>query len=57
MEGFDKYGLPQPFPSWTLDKETGIFVAPTPHPEGLDTYMWDEANQKWIPFDDWMDAQ
>jgi hypothetical protein len=57
MEGFDKFGLPSPFPSWVLDEDTGIFVAPTPHPEGLINYMWVEETQEWIPFDEWEDKQ
>ena len=43
----------QPFSSWTLD-ENNDWQPPVPMPEGdYDTYKrrtWDEANQRWIAF-------
>lgn len=41
----------QPFPSWTLDEETGTWVCPVPlnvPAEDLPFWKWNEAEQKWI---------
>jgi hypothetical protein len=39
---------PQPFPSWTLDKTTYIWQAPTPKPSDDKIYNWDEETQIWV---------
>lgn len=37
----------KPFPSWSLDSDSCLWIAPIPKPiEG--SYDWDEANQQWI---------
>ena len=47
----DAFLLPQPFPSWVLDKETGWWHAPVPLPPYSGTpYQWDEATLSWVPF-------
>jgi hypothetical protein len=47
----DAFYYPQPYPSWTLDKETFIWVAPVPMPEtstsGSD-WIWNEENKSWV---------
>jgi len=40
----DVFVTPQPFPSWTLDKNHD-WQPPTPKPEG--DYHWDETTQEW----------
>ena len=38
---------PQPFPSWIINEETGVWEAPIPIPDDSETvfYDWDEENQ------------
>lgn len=43
----DVFYAPQPYPSWTLDTATWIWVPPVPRPEGL-TWEWDETSQSWV---------
>ena len=40
---------PKPFPSWTLDNETGKWVSPVERPEMTETkiYEWDESITNW----------
>lgn len=38
---------PQPFPSWTLDKTTYLWQAPTPMPTDGKLYEWVEADLNW----------
>jgi hypothetical protein len=38
---------PQPYPSWTLDKTTYLWVAPIPMPTDGDRYVWNEDTQSW----------
>ena len=46
----DLFYAPQPWPSWTLDLDTGQWEAPTPYPGDDDPpyYYWDEATTSWI---------
>ena len=46
----DLFYAPQPFPSWTLDLDTGQWKAPTPYPGDDDPpyYTWDEGSASWI---------
>ena len=45
----DGFSPPQPFPSWTLNKETCQWTPPVPMPEREDNefYVWNEDEQKW----------
>jgi hypothetical protein len=47
---FDGVGFaaPQPYPSWTLDKDTYLWQPPTPEPTDGKYYNWDEATLSWI---------
>ena len=46
-EDIDAFIEPQPYASWTLDRELKRWVAPVPMPaEGF--CLWDEKHQKWI---------
>jgi hypothetical protein len=46
------FAPPQPFPSWSLNNQTGEWEAPTPKPEIPSNYdaLWDEENQEWDVF-------
>lgn len=39
----------QPYPSWILNNETGLWEAPTPRPPISENqmFMWDEENNSW----------
>jgi hypothetical protein len=39
---------PQPYPSWVLDPQTYLWIAPVPYPRGGGTYVWDEETQSWV---------
>jgi hypothetical protein len=39
---------PQPYPSWILNTQTYLWVAPVPYPNDGQTYVWDEATQSWV---------
>lgn len=43
----DAFIPPKPFPSWVLDEDKCLWVAPVPRPDG--DYMWDETVQNWLP--------
>ena len=43
----DAFHAPQPFPSWTLDSDTAIWIPPVTQPEGSH-WKWDENNQSWV---------
>ena len=51
-EELDAFYAPQPFPSWTLDKETFIWEAPKTYPTDGKFYTWDEKDQNWIEVKD-----
>lgn len=41
---------PQPFPSWSLDKSTYLWVAPVEYPTDGKYYTWDETTKTWVEF-------
>ena len=41
------FAAPQPFASWTLDKETYLWTAPTPMPTDGKAYSWNEDSKSW----------
>jgi hypothetical protein len=47
---FDGVGFaaPQPFESWTLNKESYLWEAPTPMPTDGKIYSWNEEELKWV---------
>jgi hypothetical protein len=47
-QGLQKFYPPQPFPSWTLNKDTGIWSAPVERPKGQ--YTWNESTRSWDTF-------
>ena len=42
------FAAPQPFPSWTLDKETYLWTAPVAMPTDGKPYSWDETTKAWV---------
>lgn len=45
-EELDAFIVPQPYPSWILNEDTGLWEAPYPAPEtGLQ--IWNEEFQRW----------
>ena len=46
-EAADVFIEPQPFPSWTLDKDFD-WQAPMPYPEDGLPYTWEENTLSWI---------
>jgi hypothetical protein len=49
-QSIDGFILPKPYASWSLNTETGTWIAPTPKPtiNNQDTeYMWNEENLNW----------
>ena len=47
---FDGVGFaaPQPFPSWTLNKDTYIWEPPISRPTDDDSHIWDEETTNWV---------
>jgi hypothetical protein len=43
----DAFYEPQPFKSWTLNKETCLWEPPLPFPKDGKIYEWAEANLNW----------
>lgn len=44
----DVFYRQQPFPSWSLDKDTWLWKAPTPYPTDGKYYIWDESSTNWV---------
>lgn len=46
----DAFIPPTPYPSWVLDEDTCLWVAPVPLPDDADTvdYVWDESSTNWV---------
>jgi hypothetical protein len=45
------YGVflyPKPYPSWILDTNTYMWIAPVPYPNDGKNYYWDEATLSWV---------
>jgi hypothetical protein len=43
----DAFIVPQPYPSWTLNAQSGNWDAPIPYPSDGADYDWDEEAQTW----------
>ena len=44
----DAFIPPKPFASWTLNEDTCLWDAPTPHPDDGKMYRWDEETTSWV---------
>jgi hypothetical protein len=42
------FAAPQPFPSWTLNKDTYLWDAPVASPTDGKYYTWNENDQEWV---------
>jgi hypothetical protein len=53
-EDLDAFIPPTPYPSWVLDEDTCLWVAPIAYPADADTvaYIWDEDTISWIAISD-----
>ena len=47
----DAFIPPQPFLSWRLNTNTGLWDAPIPMPSDGKMYYWDETAQVWVSVD------
>lgn len=47
-EARDAFIPPRPFPSWSLDDQTCLWVAPIPKPNDGNFYVWNEELLNWI---------
>jgi hypothetical protein len=45
------FAAPQPFPSWTLDKESYLWTAPVAMPTDGKLYSWNEDSKSWDEID------
>lgn len=46
----DAFIPPQPYPSWTLDESTCLWIPPIPAPSS-GPHEWDETTQQWVQAD------
>jgi hypothetical protein len=46
-EDIDGFTPPQPFPSWILNEETGLWDSPVLYPEDGKQYSWNESALSW----------
>lgn len=44
----DAFIAPQPFPSWSLDEATCLWVSPVAKPDDGKPYLWDEETLAWV---------
>ena len=44
----DAFIPPCPYPSWTLNTESCLWIPPAEYPQDGQKYVWDENNQQWV---------
>lgn len=44
----DAFIPPQPYPSWLLNTQTGLWEPPIPYPNDGKAYDWDEETKAWV---------
>ena len=44
----DVFYPPQPYLSWTMDKTSWSWTAPTPYPTDGNRYSWNETTKTWV---------
>jgi hypothetical protein len=44
----DAFIPPKPFASWVLNEDTCLWSSPTPCPDDVKEYTWDETTISWI---------
>ena len=50
-EKLDAFIPPQPYDSWSLNKDTFVWEAPTPYPADDKLYSWNEDSKSWEEFE------
>lgn len=43
----DVFYATQPYPSWTLNRQSWLWEAPAPYPTDGERYSWDEPSTSW----------
>lgn len=43
----DAFIPPKPYPSWSLNEDTCLWVCPVPYPTDGGIYQWNEDSQSW----------
>ena len=51
----DVFYAQQPYPTWTLDKDTWTWVAPKEKPDDGKEYVWYESIEYWAEPDEYID--
>jgi hypothetical protein len=46
-EDIDGFITPQPFSSWILNQETGVWESPVLYPDDENIYTWNESTLSW----------
>ena len=44
----DAFISPKPFPSWSLEESTCLWLPPITYPENGNVYTWVEESQEWL---------
>lgn len=44
----DAFYTERDYPSWILNEETCEWEAPTPYPDSINYYVWNEFDQEWV---------
>jgi hypothetical protein len=44
----DVFYVSQPYPSWTINKNTWLWESPVARPQDGKTYDWDESTTSWL---------
>jgi len=44
----DAFIPPKPYASWSLNEDTCLWEAPTPHPNDNKRYSWNESTTSWV---------
>ena len=44
----DAFYEPRPYPSWTLNESTCLWEPPTPVPDKIHTWEWNEEQLSWV---------
>jgi len=47
-QAHDVFYAPQPYPSWSLNKNNWTWESPVPYPADGKAYFWQESSKSWI---------
>ena len=52
-ENLDMFIAPQPYPSWVINSNTGLWQPPSEKPRAIvREYYWDETSKQWLEYPD-----